>query len=543
MSPSELHPSANLGALCTSAHCEQGQGDRVAFHWVDASFQATPYTFSELDEQSNRFAQVLTTLGLKPGDRCFTYLPKAPEQFFALLGALKAQVVVCALFSNFGDEALLDRLGDAEAKVLLTKKSLAKKIARIRPQLPALRYVLLVDADEHVSDDVLSYPALMRQAVPHFDVSPTPPETPSVLHYTSGSTGKPKGVLHLHRARQMIETTARAVLGLQPDDVYWCTADQGWVTGVSYGVLAPWLLGVTQVHYAGAYDAAAWMRLIEQMKITVWYTAPTALRMLMCEEPELFGQFDRSRLRHIFSIGEPLNPEVVHWGRRVLERDIYDTWFQTETGAIMVANRPGLELRPGSMGQPVPGIEAIVLDEETLEPQPPGQRGHLCLRAGWPSMFQTYLNRPDSYQSKFRNGYYFTGDTAYRDPEGFFWFTGRSDDVINTAGHLISPFEIESALIELDSVVESGVVGAPDELIFEKVVAFIVLKTDVTPSPELELKIRIHVSNRVSSIATPQEMVFVPALPKNKSGKILRRMLRARYLGEDVGDTSTLEET
>jgi acetyl-CoA synthetase len=264
--------------------------------------------------------------------------------------------------------------------------------------------------------------------------------------------------------------------------------------------------------------------------------------MLLREEPELFGQFDRSSLRHIFSVGEPLNPEVIHWGRRVLGHDIYDTWFQTETGAIMVANRPGLEVRPGSMGQPVPGIEAAVLDEETLEPQPPGQRGHLCLRAGWPSMFQTYLNRPDSYQSKFRNGYYFTGDTACRDSEGFFWFTGRSDDVINTAGHLISPFEIESALIEMDSVVESGVIGAPDELIFEKVVAFIVLKPDAVPSPELELKIRIHVSNRVSSIATPQEMVFVPALPKNKSGKILRRMLRAQYLGEDVGDISTLEE-
>ena len=464
-----------------------------------------------------------------------------PEQFFAFLGTLKLQAVVGTLFSNFGEEAILDRLGDAGAKGIITKKSFLKKISRIRERLPALRFIIVVDADQHVSDDILSYPRLMAEASESFAVGFTSPETPSVLHYTSGSTGKPKGVLHAHRSILMQRFTTQSVLGLTLDDIVWCTADQGWVTGTSYGIIGPWSLGVTQVHFGGGYDAKEWFRILQDLGVTVWYSAPTALRMLMREEEALYQEFDLSRLRHICSVGEPLNPEVIHWARRTLGKEVYDTWFQTETGAIMIANRPGLEIRPGSMGIPVEGVEAAIIADDGT-PAPDGIQGNLCLKAGWPSMFISYLNNPEVYASRIRNGYYHTGDTAYRDGDGYYWFRGRSDDVINTSGHLISPFEIESTLIEVAEVAEAGVIGAPDELVFEKVVAFVSLHRGVVYDRELELKIRLHVSNRLSSVATPHEIVCIDSVPKNKSGKIMRRVLKARYLGTDAGDISMLED-
>jgi len=328
---------------------------------------------------------------------------------------------------------------------------------------------------------------------------------------------------------------------LTEDEIYWCTADQGWITGTSYGIIGPWSIGATQVHFGGGYNAEHWFSILDREKVTIWYSAPTALRMLMREDPGMFGQFNLSRLKHIFSVGEPLNPEVIHWARRTFGKDIHDTWFQTETGAIMIANRPGLEIRPGSMGKPVPGIEAAIIAEDG-KPAPDGEQGNLCVRSGWPSMFVTYLNNEEIYRQKFRRGYYYSGDIAYRDKEGYYWFHGRSDDVINTAGHLISPFEIESALLEIPEIAESGVIGAPDELLFEKVVAFISLHSQYAYSPELELRIRLHITNKVSSIATPQEIRVVDKIPKNKSGKIMRRVLKARYQGVDTGDISTMEE-
>jgi acetyl-CoA synthetase len=335
--------------------------------------------------------------------------------------------------------------------------------------------------------------------------------------------------------------TAAKVLDLTQSDIYWCTADQGWVTGTSYGIIGPWSLGVTQIHYGGGYDAKLWFDVLQMEAVTIWYSAPTALRMLMREDAGLYGGYDLSTLRHIYSVGEPLNPEVITWARAALGKDIYDTWFQTETGGIMISNRPGLEIRPGSMGTPLEGIEAAIIadDGEVLRD---GMTGNLCLKSGWASMFTTYLNNPVVYGQKFKNGYYYTGDTAVRDAEGYYWFKGRSDDVINTAGHLISPFEVESALLEIPEVAESGVIGAPDELLFEKVVAFVNLHDGCTWSRELEVKLRLHVSNRASSIATPQEIIVVDSVPKNKSGKIMRRLLKARYLGQDAGDISTLEE-
>lgn len=531
----------NIGHICTRQQCDAGLGDKVAMRWVSPAMERTDYTFCDLEQESNRFANVLSGLGFAPGEVFFTFLPKMTEQFFSFLGTLKMQVVCGTLFANFGEEALLDRLGDSRAKGIITKKHFLKKLNRIRDRLPDLKFIILVDADEHGSDGVLSYSLLMAEASESFETPETGPETPSVLHYTSGSTGKPKGVLHHHRSIISQNFTASEVLDLKTDDIFWCTADQGWVTGTSYGIIGPWSLGVTQVHFGGGYNPEEWFSLLEREGVTVWYSAPTALRMLMRESDDLYGNFDLSRLRHIYSVGEPLNPEVIHWSRRVLGRDIYDTWFQTETGAIMICNRPGLEVRPGSMGMPITGIEPGILGDDGA-PLGDDQQGNLCVRVGWPSMFATYLNNESAYQSKFRDGWYYTGDTARRDADGYYWFMGRSDDVINTAGHLLSPFEVESALLEIPEITESGVIGAPDELLYEKVVAFISLHEGVIYSKELELKIRLYISNKVSSIATPQEILVLERIPKNKSGKIMRRVLKATYLGTDVGDISTLEE-
>lgn len=530
----------NIGFDCTGLQCENGLTEKPAFRWHGAGGNSVDYTFGDLDAESARFANALQSLGYRPGDVFFSFLPKMPEQFFAILGSLKLSLVTGTLFANFGDEALLDRLGDSKAKGIITRRSFLKKLERIRDRLPPLQHIIVVDSDMHQASDVLSYRQLMAEASSDFAIPITGANTPSLLHYTSGSTGKPKGVLHRHGSLSLQRRTALEVLDLRPDDIFWCTADQGWVTGTSYGIIGPWSLGVTQVHYGGAYDAGKWFRILADEQVTVWYTAPTALRMLMREDETLFGRFDLSRLRHICSVGEPLNPEVIIWARRVLGKEIHDTWFQTETGAIMITNRPGLPIRPGSMGKPLEGIEAAILADDGT-PLADGEQGNLCLQPGWESMFITYYGNEEIYRQKFRNGWYWTGDTARRDSDGYFWFMGRSDDVINTAGHLISPFEVESALLEIEAIAESGVIGAPDDLLFEKVVAFVALHEGWVWSPDLELKIRIHVANRVSSIATPQEIVVVDGVPKNKSGKIMRRVLKAHYLGEDAGDLSTLD--
>jgi len=530
----------NIGHICTRQQCDRGFANKVALRWISAHRERTDFTFADLEYESNRFANVLQRLGLIKGDVFFTFLPKMPEQFFAFLGSLKCQLITGTLFANFGEEALLDRLGDAKAKVILTKKSFLKKFSRIREQLPDLRVILVVDSDEDLGVGILSYSKLMREATTEYCASLTGLEVPSVLHYTSGSTGKPKGVLHRHNSILHQYSTTEDVLGLSENDIFWCTADQGWVTGTSYGIIGPWSHGITQVHNGGGYDAEEWFSLLENEQVNVWYTAPTALRMLLREDASLFKRFNLSSLRHICSVGEPLNPEVIHWSKRTLNKEIFDTWFQTETGGIMIANRRGIPIRPGSMGKPLSYIEpAILADDGRVVAD--GVQGNLCVKAGWASMFTTYLNNDAAYKSKFRNGWYYTGDTAYRDSDGYYWFMGRSDDVINTAGHLVSPFEVESSLLEIGEIAESGVIGAPDELLFEKVVAFVCIHKQYEYSKDLEMKIRLHVSNRLSSVATPQEIIPVDSIPKNKSGKIMRRVLKAQYLGEDPGDTSTLE--
>ncbi len=541
MNTSVINGQYNIGFICTRQQCEAGRSGKLAMRWISPSLERTEITYLQLEKASNRAANLLLGLGVQPGDRVFTFLPKTSELYFAFLGILKIQAVACSLFSNFGEDALMDRLGDSAARVLITKKSFLRKIRAIWPNLPALEKILVVDLPEDESEKVLSYARLFKQAADEYETPLTPPETPSILHYTSGSTGKPKGVQHVHRSVLTQAHTFRGILNVQDEDIYWCTADPGWVTGISYGVIGPWSQGITQVHFGGSYNAETWFEILASEKVNVWYTAPTALRMLMQEEEALYNRFDLSHLRHIFSVGEPLNPAVIEWSRKVLNHDIYDTWFQTETGAIMISNRPGLPVKPGSMGQPFAPLEAAILDESG-QPVPDMQQGRLCLKAGWPSMFITYLNRPEVYQEKFQKDYYDSGDLAFRDQEGYFWFVGRGDDVINTAGHLVSPFEVESALLEVEEVAEAGVIGAPDDLFWEKVVAYVRLKPGCEWSRDLELKLRLHVSNRVSSIATPQDIRVIDSIPKNKSGKIMRRVLKAWYTGQDAGDLSTMED-
>ena len=507
----------NIGYICTTQQCKAGRKDKVAMRWIDHNRVKKDITFSEMDEQTNRFSNVLNNLGFNKGDIFFTFLPKAPEQFVAFLGTLKLQVIAGTLFSNFGEESLLDRLADSKAKGIITKKSLYKKIMRIRNKLPLLKTIILTDIEEHISDDVLSYSLLMKNASSLFNVEITLPDTSSVLHYTSGSTGKPKGVLHNHKSVLLQNYTAQNVLQLNENELFWCTADQGWVTGTSYGIIGPWSLGVTQIHFGGTYNAEVWMDIIETEKITIWYTAPTALRMLMREEASVFLKHDLSRLKHIFSVGEPLNPEIINWSRKILKKDIYDTWFQTETGSILITNKPGQEIKPGSMGKPIELVDGVIISDEgkKLESK---LSGNLCIKTGWDSMFKTYLNNEEVYKKKFKNEYYYSGDLAYKDEEGYYWFVSRNDDIINTAGHLISPFEIESALLEIPEIAESGVIGAPDDILFEKVIAYIRLKDKNAWTDTLELDIRLRLSNKLSSIATPQEIKVIDEIPKNKFG-------------------------
>ena len=530
----------NIAVQCPRRQCELGRAHKTALRWVDADFIRQDFTFADLEAESNRCANAFTTLGCGKGSRIFIYLPAQPEVFFSFLGILKMQSVAGLLFSNFGKSAVYDRLADAQAEVLITKSSLLRRIRESLPELPALKTVLVVDAEEDEDEQIRSYTKLLAGKSDSYAVQPTTPDTPSVLHYTSGSTGKPKGVLHVHGSLVHQRMTVEKILQLEEDDIYWCTADHGWVTGTTYGIYGPWSLGHTQVHFGGNFNTENWFRLLEEQKITVWYTAPTALRMLMREEAKINGFFDISALKRMYSVGEPLNAEIIHWVRRVLGKEIYDTWFQTETGGHMIVNRPGMPIKPGSMGKPVDGTAAVVA-EDGVVCETPNTVGALWLKKGWPSMFITYLNMPEAYQSKFHGDYYDTGDLAKIDEDGYFWFVGRNDDVINPSGHLVGPFEVESALLEMPEIVDVAVIGAPDPLLYEKIIAYVTLRDGEEWNRKLELRCRIHITNRISPIAVPGEYIVRDRLPKNRSGKIMRRVLKAEYLGEDLGDISTLE--
>ncbi|MSQ12046.1 MAG: acetate--CoA ligase [Dehalococcoidia bacterium] len=537
----------NMAHECIDRHVLPGK-DKLALIWEGKSGEEERYTFAQLKAETDRFADILTGLGVKKGDRVFLFLERVPELYFAFFGALKMGGIVGPLFSAFGPDPVKDRLLDSGAAVLVSQPDLLQRIQGILGDLPDLKHIIVVDRSPGAARPPrpqpdpreLHYEQLAKAAVTTFQTTRTSKDDYAVMHYTSGTTGKPKGAVHRHFAIVQQHATGKWVLDLHPDDIYWCTADPGWVTGTSYGMLAPWSLGVTQVILQGGFSPRAWYAAIQKHKVTVWYTAPTAVRMLMKSGDELAARYDLSSLRHINSVGEPLNPEAVMWGVKVFKQPIHDNWWQTETGAIMIANYASMPVRPGSMGKPTPGVEAAVIDQNG-KPLPPGAEGDLAIRPGWPSMFQAYWNNPERYASRFQNGWYITGDRARVDKDGYFWFVGRADDVINSAGHLIGPFEVESVLVEHPAVAEAAVIGKPDPLAMEIVKAFVALKDGYQPSDELRHSIMQHARARLQSLA-PRELEFRPSLPKTRSGKIMRRLLKAQELGLPLGDTSTLEE-
>jgi acetyl-CoA synthetase len=504
-------------------------------------------TYAELARASNRFANVLRTLGVHKGDTVFALAPRVPELYVAALGTWKALAVFCPLFSAFGPEPIKTRMTLGAARVLVTTTALyTRKIAPLRAQLPTLEAVLLIDATSpRTEPGVHSLPVLLENASPEYPLPPTSAEDPALLHFTSGTTGTPKGAVHVHGAVLAHHITGRFALDLHPGDVFWCTADPGWVTGTSYGIIAPLTNGVTLVVDEEEFDAARWYATLEAQRVNVWYTAPTAIRMLIKAGPELAHRHSFPALRFAASVGEPLHAEAVIWGHEVLGVPFHDNWWQTETGGIMIANYASMDIKPGSMGKPVPGVEAAIVRQRAdgeIEPiDTPDTVGELALTPGWPSMFSAYLGQEERYRKCFRSGWYLSGDLARRDADGYYWFVGRADDVIKSAGHLIGPFEVESALLEHPAVAEAGVIGKPDPTVLEIVKAFVSLRSGFAPSDALNRELMAHARRRLGPAVAPREIEFLPSLPRTRSGKIMRRLLKARELGLAEGDTSMLE--
>jgi acetyl-CoA synthetase len=534
----------NIAYAAVHRHVVAGRGEQPAIRWRGKRGALRTVTYGELAERTRRFANVLHALGVQPGDTVCSVIGRIPELYIAALGTLERRAVFCPLFSAFGPEPLEARMAAARAKVVVTTRRLyEKKIAPIRARLPALVHVLVTD--DEAPAGTLPLQELLASASDHYEIGSCSGEDPALLHFTSGTTGKPKGAMHVHEAVVAHYLTGLYALDLRPDDVFWCTADPGWVTGTSYGIVAPLACGVTMFVDEAEFDAKRWYENLQDRGITVWYTAPTAIRMLMKAGADLARQYDLSRLRFIGSVGEPLAPEAVYWGLEAFGIPIHDNWWQTETGGIMIANVAALDVKPGSMGKPLPGIEAAIVrrrDDGSIETiADPDAQGELALRPGWPSMFRGYLDAPERYAACFADGWYLSGDLARRDADGYFWFVGRADDVIKSAGHLIGPFEVESALLEHPAVAEAGVIGRPDEVAGAVVKAFVAVKPGVAADDALRKELLGFARTRLGPAVAPREIEFLADLPKTRSGKIMRRLLAARELGLPEGDVSTLE--
>ena len=536
----------NIAYEAVDRHANGQERDKLALRWLGKDGEVLDFSYGELQEQTNRFANVLRSFEVGKGDRMAVLAGRIPYMYIAALGALKNVSVFCPLFSAFGPEPIYQRLFRGDVKVLVTTQmQYKKKIEGIWDRLPTLKAVLLSDVDEDLAENIFSLPRLMAQASPEFTIPPTDPEDMSCLHFTSGTTGMPKGAIHVHNAVLVHYMTAKYALDMHPDDIFWCTADPGWVTGTSYGIIAPLLHGVTNIVDEAEFDAERWYSILQDQKVTIWYTAPTAIRRLMRLDIKPRELYDLSHLRFSASVGEPLNPEAVVWGQEVLDLLIHDNWWQTETGGIMISNYNVMDIRPGSMGRPLPGIQAAIVhrgeDGKVEVETDPAVEGELALKPGWPSMFRGYIHDEERYKKCFVDGWYFTGDLAERDEDGYFWFIGRADDIIKTAGHMVGPFEVESALLEHPAVAEAGVIGKPDPVIGELVKAFVALKPGFNPSEELQIELLGFGRRKLGSAVAPKELEFVEYLPKTRSGKIMRRLLKSRELGLPEGDVSTLE--
>lgn len=530
----------NMAYEAIDRHVLTARKNKVALYYKDSS-RDEKYTFKEMMEWSNRAGNVLKQAAdVEKGDRVFIFMPRSPELYFTVLGAIKLGAIVGPLFEAFMEGAVRDRLQDSEAKVLVTTPQLLERVPL--EDLPALKHVILVGDNVEENDIFIDFHKKMKDASKYLDIEWVSREDGLILHYTSGSTGKPKGVLHVHNAMIQHYATAKWVLDLKEEDIYWCTADPGWVTGTSYGIFGPWLTGASNVIVGGRFSPEAWYETIESYGVTVWYSAPTAFRMLMGAGDEIVKKYDLRSLRHIISVGEPLNPEVVRWGVKVFNQRIHDSWWMTETGAMLICNYPSMEIKPGSMGKPIPGVKAAIVDDQGNE-LPPNRMGNLAIKKGWPSMMHTIWNNKEKYESYFMPGdWYVSGDSAYMDEDGYFWFQGRVDDVIMTSGERVGPFEVESKLVEHPAIAEAGVIGKPDPVRGEIIKAFIALRQGYEASDELKEEIRTFVKKGLAAHAAPREIEFKEKLPKTRSGKIMRRVLKAWELNLPTGDLSTMED-
>ena len=568
----------NVAYNCLDRHVEAGNGDRIALRWEGEPGDQRNVTYAELTDEVKRLANVLTELGVERGDRVALYLPMIPEAITSMLAVARIGAVHSVVFGGFSADSLRARIDDAGAKLVITADGGWRK-GKVSPLKPAVdlaladrngsgeqetvEHVLVVkrggnEVDWAEGRDLWWHDVVPKASADH-EAEAFPAETPLFILYTSGTTGKPKGILHTSGGYlTQAAFTNRVVHDVHPEtDVYWCTADIGWITGHTYVTYGPLANGATQLLYEGTPDTphpGRWWELIEKHGVTIFYTAPTAIRSFMKIGRDVPQKFDLSSLRLLGSVGEPINPEAWIWYREIIGADktpIVDTWWQTETGAIMISALPGVtETKPGSAQVPIPGVSIAVVDEQG-EPVGNGSGGLLVITEPWPSMLRGIWGDPDRYREtyweKFADkGYYFAGDGARLDDDGDVWLLGRVDDVMNVSGHRLSTAEIESALVGHEGVAEAAVVGASDETTGQAVVAFVIIKSRYLkehPVEGLGDELRTWVGQQIGPIARPRDVYIVGELPKTRSGKIMRRLLRDVAEGREVGDTTTLADT
>lgn len=515
--------------------------------WSSKKHQVNDISYHELTVETYKFAHALEKLGMKKGDVLFSLSPRIPELYTVALGTLRLGTVFSPLFPAFGPEPISARMNKGKAQGIFSLASLfMKKVLPVLNSLPTLKHIILIDDDGSLKDipGAIDFHQLMKASDSSPILEKTAPHDMALLHFTSGTTGEPKGAVHVHQAVVYHEQSGRQALDLRSQDIFWCTADPGWVTGTSYGIISPLCNGATLLIDGAEFNATRWYEILKHLKVDVWYSAPTAMRMLMKAGEDLPKYYDFSHVRFASSVGEPLNPEVIKWVKENLDITLHDNWWQTETGGILIANDAKVEIKPGSMGKPLAGIEvALIKDHKDgqIVFAGPDEQGEIAIRKGWPSMFTGYLENPDRYARCFVGDWYLSGDLAKKDKDGYFWFIGRKDDVIKTSGHLIGPFEVENVLMDYPSVLESAVIGIPEPVVGEMIKAFVVLKKDVPHTEEQKSQILAHARKKLGAALAPREIQFIDNLPKTRSGKIMRRLLKARELGLPEGDLSTLE--
>lgn len=547
-------------------HIQAGKADRVAYYWEGEPGDTQAITYGWLNEQTSKFANVLKSLGVQKGDTVTIYMGRVPEIVAAMLAVAKIGALHTVVYGGFSENALADRINDAKSRVLVTCDGawLRGKIVELKKisdeaivRAPTIQHVIVVKRTGH---DVNMTPGrdqwwhdVMSVASADAETVEMDAEDPLFILYTSGSTGKPKGILHTHGGYQVYtSTTLSWVFDLKDDDVYWCAADPGWITGHSYIVYAPLILGATSVMYEGAPtypDTDRWWSIVEKYKVSILYCAPTAIRAFMRYGDEPPGKHDLTSLRLLGSVGEPINPEAWRWYYTVIGGSrcpIMDTWWQTETGGFMITPLPVTPLKPGSATKPFPGIDVDVVDEQGNS-CPPNVDGLLVIKQPWPSMLRTIYGDPDRYVSQYWSmfsdkGWYLAGDSARKDEDGYIWVIGRVDDVIKVSGYRLGTAEVESGLVSHAAVAEAAVIGIPDEVRGSVIYAYCILVAGQTGSDALAAELKEHIRKEIGPIAVPSKIEFVASLPKTRSGKIMRRVLKARATGMPEGDVSTLEE-